>query len=81
MRTTAHPHDRFHTSPETAVATDKHDPNHSFPISSAKPTRLPPWEDFQPGPHSVHVETLHSGPRQKSFTKADLGGRRSERQE
>ena len=73
MRTIAHPHDQLYTSSETTVPTDEHDPNHSFPIGSAKLTRLPPWEDFQRGPQSVHAEILHHGPRRKSFTIADFG--------
>ena len=73
MRTIAHPHDQLCTSSETTVPTDEHDPNHSFPIGSAKLTRLPPWEDFQRGPQSVHAEILHHGPRRKSFTIADFG--------
>ena len=74
MRTIAHPHDQLCTSSETTVPTDEHDPNHSFPIGSAKLTRLPPWEDFQRGPQSVHAEILHHGPRRKSFTLAAIHG-------
>jgi len=47
---------------------------HASPIGTAKHTRLPPWEDFQRGPQSVHAETLLPGPHRKSFTFADLRG-------
>lgn len=80
MRTTAHPHDRFYTSPATADATDTHNPNHSFPIGSAKLTRLPSWEDFQRGPQSVHAGISHPGPRRKSFTRPAVDDRTKVRQ-
>jgi hypothetical protein len=53
----------------SANSINRYSPHHAFPIGTAKPTRLPPWEDFQRGPQAVHAETLHPGPHQKSFTK------------
>jgi hypothetical protein len=49
---------------------------HAFPIDLAQSTRLPPWEDFQRGPQSVHAETLHHGPHRKSFTILTNAARR-----
>jgi hypothetical protein len=52
---------------------NRHNPCHAFPIgTTAKPMRLPPWDDFQRGPQSALAEILHSGPHRKSFTKADV---------
>ena len=36
-----------------------HTPRHAFPIGTAQSTQLPPWEDFQRGPHSARAETSH----------------------
>lgn len=47
-------------------------PQPTFPIDSARPPPLPPWEDFQRGPTKHRQQTLHHGPHRKSFTKADL---------
>ncbi len=66
---------RLINAPVAAAAnsTNCNNPHHAFPIATARTTRLPPWEDFQRGPHSALAETKHSGPHRKSFTKADIG--------
>ena len=65
-------HSRWVNQPVDVPANgiNRYSPHHAFPIGTAKPTRLPPWEDFQRGPQSVHAETLHPGPNRKSFTLA-----------
>ncbi len=72
-------HSRHVNKPLVAPADNinRHNPLHAFPTGIAKPTRLPPWEDFQRGPQSVLAETLHTGPHRKSFTKAAVRFKRS----
>ena len=64
-------HSRWVNQPVDVPANsiNRYSPHHAFSIGTAKPTRLPPWEDFQRGPQSAHAEILHPDPHRKSFTK------------
>ena len=66
-------HSRWVNQPVDVPANsiNRYSPHHAFSIGTAKPTRLPPWEDFQRGPQSAHAEILHPDPHRKSFTKPD----------
>jgi hypothetical protein len=45
---------------------------HKIPIDTAQSPRLPPWEDFQRGPHERQAANSRPGPHRKSFTIADI---------
>ena len=45
---------------------------HTIPIDTAQSSRLPPWEDFQRGPHERQAANSRPGPHRKSFTFPDV---------